>query len=532
MDVTAVSVVYTNPFYAQNYTGTVQPQQLQLPQQSPHQHQIYHANYMVSTAPTMMPGGLNAQPVSTGSPVLGQSRPLFGDLFRFEDGGGDASGSLLLGQDDDGFCSGTVTGTGSVSGPGTASEIEDSEEQRSGGPLTPMSFMTTSTSSSCSDAANNESEFQASLFKMAGMNGMGGPRTGIIGESDEEEDDDATTMAAALAGISMRGYGRDIEDRDIANLDGGAQTEQDQIEMEEMGEGQDEEKQFTSVYPRTTDEFLPRLPMPRPCAFMNVGQEQYIIQPDTVFVLGMRLNVTKNDIIMFFGKLGLIKMDESTSKPKIFVYKNKLTGRSKGEATITYVSPYSAQAAIACLNGSKFMGQQLTVLPAYLSTRKGSVRFSYPRELNTADQQRRQRQQRWKPASDNWVCLACRNSNFVWRSSCNRCQASKHTVSTGAEFTSNGVEIGGDLGAGMGGDGGSGGLSSGGAGLSTESENGGRRWRPHKNDWPCGFCFNLNFWYRTKCNRCRAPRSEALSTTSEPEKERWELVVSQTSTTE
>ncbi|KAH8318924.1 hypothetical protein KR074_012027 [Drosophila pseudoananassae] len=505
MDLTAVSVVYTNPFYAQNFAEMVQPQQLQqipIPQQSPHQHQIYHTSYMVSTAPTMVPGAINAQPVSTSSPVFGQARPLFGDLYRFEDGGGDASGSLLLGQDADGFCVGNVTGTDSGSGAG--SENDDTEEPRSGEPQSPMSFMTTSTSSSCLDATNNDSDFQADLFKT------------LTGESDEEEDEDPAGMAAALASVSLRGYGQDVEDRDTIQLDEGAQVNRDQIEVDEVGVDQDQEMQFTSVYPRTTDEFLPHLPLPRPCAFMNVGQEQYIIQPDTVFVLGMRLNVTKNDIIAFFGKLGLIKMDESTNKPKIFVYKNKLTGRSKGEATITYVSPYSAQAAIACLNGSKFMGQQLTVLPAYLSTRKGSVRFSYPRELNPLDLQRRQRQQRWKPASDNWECLICRNSNFVWRSSCNRCEASKQTASSGAEL----ALVGG------GSDGGSGGLSSGGTGSSTGNGNGGRRWRPHKNDWPCGFCFNVNFWYRTKCNRCRAPREEAVATNPkmEPEKERWELV--------
>lgn len=520
MDLTTVSVVYANPFYVQNYAEMGQPQQLQqipLPQQGPHQHQIYHAGYMVSTAPTLVPGALNVQPVSTSSPVFGQTRPLFGDLYRFEDGGGDAGGSLLLGQDDGGFCGGNVTGTDSGSGAG--SENDDTEEPRSGEPQSPMSFMTTSTSSSCLDATNNDSGIQAGLFKT------------LTDESDEEEEDeDPAGMAAALASVSLQGYGQDMEDRDTTQLDGSAQVNRDQTEIDEVGDDQDQDMQFTSVYPRTTDEFLPQLPLPRPCAFMNVGQEQYIIQPETVFVLGMRLNVTKNDIIAFFGKLGLIKMDQSTGKPKIFVYKNKLTGRSKGEATITYVSPYSAQAAIACLNGSKFMGQQLTVLPAYLSTRKGSVRFSYPRELNPLDQQRRQRQQRWKPASDNWVCLICRNSNFVWRSSCNRCEASKQTASAGAELASVGTEIA------RGGDGGSGGLSSGGTRSSTGNgnENGGRRWRPQKNDWPCPFCFNVNFWYRTKCNRCRAPREEpvATHTETEPEKERWELVDSQVSSSE
>ncbi|EDW82915.1 uncharacterized protein Dwil_GK21292 [Drosophila willistoni] len=115
--------------------------------------------------------------------------------------------------------------------------------------------------------------------------------------------------------------------------------------------------------------------------FIMLGQERFELEPETIFVLGMRLSVTKNDIRMFFSSVGMIAVDHA-SKPRIFVYKNKQNGRSKGEATITYISPFMAEMAIRCLNGSKFKGETITVLPAYLSTCKvRGIRYRYPREF-------------------------------------------------------------------------------------------------------------------------------------------------------
>ncbi|ALC47724.1 CG14718 [Drosophila busckii] len=229
----------------------------------------------------------------------------------------------------------------------------------------------------------------------------------------------------------------------------------------------------------------------KPVPSLKYGEETFVLRPDTVFVLGMRLNVTKNDITLFFGKMGNIKIDEISMKPKIFVYKNKLTGRSKGEATITYTSPQAATAAINYLNGSRFLGHLISVVPAYLSTRPGnSVRYCYAQESG-AEQQRRQRQKKWKPAVDNWLCKICHNSNFVWRSDCNRCKVNKKDAMTPKESLRS-------------------------------------HWRPWKNDWTCSYCLNVNFWYRQNCNRCCAPQSDP-SPSSNSDKDKWELVVSNTS---
>ncbi|KAH8232273.1 hypothetical protein KR032_003289 [Drosophila birchii] len=450
MDITAASVVYTNHYYAPpNYVGD----QLQPELPSQNQSQIMHTSYVVSSGPGIGLG--HGASMGSGSGL--SPRSVYNDIYRFEDGSGDASGSVLIGQHEEDFC-------------------EANEESQ----------ICTSSSSSC-QAEPGTIDIETELVSNLCLD-----LTDLEGE--------ATQMEAK----NQEGNGNDDDENDDNDSDDNDGEDNDV----NVGEGDDYETSMVDtssfiVYP-------PPLPMSPHSPYMTVGQELYVIQPETVFVLGMRLNVTKNEIMIFFGKLGLIKLDDITGKPKIFVYKNKLTGRSKGEATITYVSPYSAQAAINCLGGSKFMGQTLSVLPAYLSMRKGaSVRYSYPRDLNPADLQRRQRLPKWKPASDNWVCLICRNSNFVWRSSCNRCQASKHDAEAqGQSGSGSGSQPTED--------------TSGSSKNDSESL-GEQRKRLHK-DWPCGFCFNMNFWYRLKCNRCQAPRAEALAT-SESE-EPWELVLS------
>ncbi|XP_017062224.1 uncharacterized protein LOC108102083 [Drosophila ficusphila] len=431
MDKTSASVVYANPFHAQNCSGDQQLEPQPHPHPYPHHHhhhqqQLFHSNYTVTSS------SVSVSVSGVGSNLNAQQSPraAYSDLYRFEDGGGDACGSLLV--DADHFC--------------------DGEESQ----------LAVSPSSSTEASASPDNS----------------------GDSLNLDPELVNDLQLNLAGV--------LEQEDLAERGHHLDDLTEEGAMEQNESYRSGSSPYM-VFPRTAATFVPRISLPPHCPYLNVGQEQYIIQPDTIFVLGMRLNVTKNDIITYFGKLGVIKMDEATNKPKIFVYKNKMTGRSKGEATITYVDPFSAQAAINCLGGAKFMGQTLSVLPAYLSTRRGSVRYSYPRDLSTADQQRRQRAQKWKPAVDNWVCMLCRNSNFVWRSHCNRCQASKLiAVRNPAEGSPGATSV--------------------------------HRFQPHKDDWPCAFCLNLNFWYRVKCNRCHAPRDEEPPS-SDSDQDPWELVV-------
>lgn len=45
-------------------------------------------------------------------------------------------------------------------------------------------------------------------------------------------------------------------------------------------------------------------------------------------------------------------MDKRTGKRKIWIYKDKITGRGKGEATVTYDDPPTASSAINWFGGN------------------------------------------------------------------------------------------------------------------------------------------------------------------------------------
>lgn len=60
-------------------------------------------------------------------------------------------------------------------------------------------------------------------------------------------------------------------------------------------------------------------------------------------------------------------MDKKTQKRKIWLYKDKKTGLSKGEATVTYDDSNAAQSAISWFDGKEFGGTQIRV---QLATKK------------------------------------------------------------------------------------------------------------------------------------------------------------------
>ena len=76
-----------------------------------------------------------------------------------------------------------------------------------------------------------------------------------------------------------------------------------------------------------------------------------IEQVDTVFISGMPPHVTELEIEQHFGAIGLIKKDKKTMKPRIWIYNDKVTGKSKGEATVTYDDPNAARSSIDWFNG-------------------------------------------------------------------------------------------------------------------------------------------------------------------------------------
>ena len=83
----------------------------------------------------------------------------------------------------------------------------------------------------------------------------------------------------------------------------------------------------------------------------------------------------------------------------------------------------------------------------------------------------------------DWVCASCNNVNFAWRTECNSCGKAKegNVKAYKSSFRDN-----------------------------DRSNN--RRERPRqdnhgRNDWECPACNNINFSFRTECNKCGKPKS-------------------------
>jgi RNA-binding protein FUS len=84
----------------------------------------------------------------------------------------------------------------------------------------------------------------------------------------------------------------------------------------------------------------------------NVDDGSLIILRDTIFIQNLPLNVTEDELSQNFGEIGTIKTDNRTGLPKVWVYKDKMTGEGKGKATVTYEDEAAADAAINWFNGN------------------------------------------------------------------------------------------------------------------------------------------------------------------------------------
>ncbi|XP_037089542.1 transcription initiation factor TFIID subunit 15-like [Pollicipes pollicipes] len=103
------------------------------------------------------------------------------------------------------------------------------------------------------------------------------------------------------------------------------------------------------------------------------------------------------EVANFFGSIGRIKLDKRTGLPRIWMYKDKMTGSNKGECTVTYDDVEAAKSAIDWFSGKDFRGNTIKVSMA---------------ERRAAGD--------WKCPNDD-----CGNVNFAWRHECNRCQTGR-----------------------------------------------------------------------------------------------------------
>lgn len=72
------------------------------------------------------------------------------------------------------------------------------------------------------------------------------------------------------------------------------------------------------------------------------------------------LDVGTADLAEYFGSIGIIKIDKKTRKPKIWLYRDKVTGELKGDGTVTYDDPFSAASAVQWFGNKEWKGAQPT----------------------------------------------------------------------------------------------------------------------------------------------------------------------------
>ncbi|GAA5814089.1 hypothetical protein MFLAVUS_007579 [Mucor flavus] len=168
---------------------------------------------------------------------------------------------------------------------------------------------------------------------------------------------------------------------------------------------------------------------------------------DTVYINNLPQDVTEEKLAEHFGSIGIIKTDKKLKKPKIWIYVDKTTNLPKGDATLTYDDPPSADAAIQWFGGKEFMGNIIEVTKAErkmtIPPERGSGGFGGDRGGGGGGDRRGGRGGfrdhsgggrgggmgggggGREPREGDWTCDGCSANNFSRRDECFKCHAQK-----------------------------------------------------------------------------------------------------------
>ncbi|PWS22768.1 hypothetical protein DKP78_16655, partial [Enterococcus faecium] len=69
---------------------------------------------------------------------------------------------------------------------------------------------------------------------------------------------------------------------------------------------------------------------------MGRPEEQDDSENSTIYITGLTESATLEEMAEFFKHSGIIRINKRTGLPAINIYKDKETGKNKGDATLSY----------------------------------------------------------------------------------------------------------------------------------------------------------------------------------------------------
>lgn len=78
---------------------------------------------------------------------------------------------------------------------------------------------------------------------------------------------------------------------------------------------------------------------------------------DTIYIESLPQDVTEDDLSQYFGRIGIIRTEKKTRRPKIWIYKDPETGLPKGDATVSYEDPHAAVSAVEWFHQKQLKGE-------------------------------------------------------------------------------------------------------------------------------------------------------------------------------